>query len=95
MAAHNEHTQSAAPLSFRRVKGETSSSPNTMLRGHSQLDEGFSEETRSLSDSDMLDPADTSFHHILQMVLALPDEQRRRESCYNNQYTCMNQQQPD
>ncbi|KAK5110784.1 hypothetical protein LTR85_000729 [Meristemomyces frigidus] len=80
MASHNHDQQGAAqqPLSFRRSKGATPS-PNPMLRGHSQLDEGFSEETRSLSDSDMMYSGELDANHkqLLDMVLDLPAEQRK------------------
>lgn len=52
-----------------------------IIRGQSQLDEGFSEETRSQSDSDMMysaiDPSDpTAAQKVLQAYMALPAEQR-------------------
>lgn len=53
-----------------------------LMRGQSQLDEGFSEETRSQADSDMMysaidmSDADASTQKVLQSLLALPAEQR-------------------
>lgn len=53
-----------------------------LIRSQSQLDEGFSEETRSQADSDMmysaidLADADATSQKVLQSLLALPAEQR-------------------
>ena len=52
-----------------------------MQRNISQLDEGYSEgETRSHSDSEMTSypDMDAATQHVLSLVLALPEEQRRR-----------------
>ena len=73
---------------------ETFSANMNMLRRQSQLDEGFSEETRSQSDSDMLYAQvesengvgiedvgiDEKVQQILQLLLGLPAEARKRES---------------
>ncbi|KAK4543007.1 hypothetical protein LTR36_006005 [Oleoguttula mirabilis] len=76
MASRIQQSAPPQPLSFRRSKGPTPS-PSPMLRGHSQLDEGFSEETRSLADSDMMYPGelDANAQQVLDMVLNLPPEQ--------------------
>lgn len=65
-------------------------SMSQLVRGQSQLDEGFSEETRSQSDSDMimysavdLSDIDLNTQKVLQSVLALPAEQRECKSSSN------------
>lgn len=54
-----------------------------MHRAPSQLDEGYSEETRSQTDSDMAMMFSDTFsaheNHILAMLLDLPAEARKRE----------------
>ena len=56
-----------------------------IIRGQSQLDEGFSEETRSQSDSEMifsavdLSDVDGNAQKVLQQLMALPAEQRECE----------------
>lgn len=72
-------------LSVRRSHIFAPSSSH-MARNHSQLDEGFSEETRSLSDSDMMYSNDLDANHqqLLAMVLDLPADQRKRTSSSSN-----------
>lgn len=56
-----------------------------LIRGTSQLDEGFSEETRSQSGSDIIftpaDMSDGDADKLLQAVLSLPAEQRECKYC--------------
>lgn len=66
-------------------------SNNTVVNGHHQLDEGYSEETRSQPDSDMVyvdmddaAAADMAGDELLQMALALPEDKRKRESALSS-----------
>lgn len=75
--------QQTPQLPLRHHFPASSAVMSQIVRSQSQLDEGFSEETRSQSDSEMifssaLDTSDPNIvaQKVLQQLMALPAEQR-------------------
>lgn len=79
---YDTRTQKTPQLPLRHHFATGSPVMSHLISGQTQLDEGFSEETRSQSDSEMMFSAvdmtdiDANTQKVLQQIMALPAEQR-------------------